>query len=395
MSEISHITKQEPQVDPDFQKLISPLSEEEFKQLTDNCLKDGIRDPIVIWNGTIVDGHNRFRIAQEHNLPFLIKEMSFQSREEAKHWIIANQLGRRNVTKYERCRLALFLKDSVAAAANQRMLAGKTTPPQKSAEGTTGETRDTLAKLAGVSHDTLSKIETLEREADDDVKAKLRSGELSINKAWTQLKKRQKKADVTSTTSSETTNEQVSELPVSTCIFEGRRTYNNFLTDWLRVDEENDIDESTDTNVVNLPATSDIADSLSAVSEQQSSVSDTSLIPSSRSISLPDNLEFLLLERWRFLVSTFKSKPVYSSSDDLSKQWSGDIILFPNLGLESDFKNKLDDSEASENVNYVLAIEPCGVGELGSFTDVSLLSFTFKNNDTLYQVVFFDIEEIR
>ena len=78
MSEISHMTKQEPQVDPDFQKLISPLSEEEFKQLTDNCLKDGIRDPIVIWNGTIVDGHNRFRIAHEHNLPFLIKEMSFQ-----------------------------------------------------------------------------------------------------------------------------------------------------------------------------------------------------------------------------------------------------------------------------------------------------------------------------
>lgn len=47
--------------------------------MTDNCLKDGIRDPLVIWNGTIVDGHNRFRIAHEHNLPFLIKEMSFQS----------------------------------------------------------------------------------------------------------------------------------------------------------------------------------------------------------------------------------------------------------------------------------------------------------------------------
>lgn len=75
------------------------------------------------------------------------------------------------------------------------MLAGKTDPPQKSAEGPTGETRDTLAKLAGVSHDTLSKVETLERDADDVMKAKLRSGELSINKAWTQLKKRQKKVD--------------------------------------------------------------------------------------------------------------------------------------------------------------------------------------------------------
>ena len=306
------------------------------------------------------------------------------------HWLISNQLGRRNVSKYERCRLALFLKDSVAAAANQRMLAGKTTPPQKSAEGTTGETRDTLAKLAGVSHDTLSKVETLEREADDDVKAKLRSGKLSINKAWTQLNARRKKADVPSTTSSDTTNEQVSDHSLLTCILQGRRPCNVHFLDA----EEDELEESTGTNAVNLPATSDIVDSLSAVG-QQSSVSDTSLIPSERIISLPADLEVFLLERWRFLFSLFESKPVYSSSDDLAKQWSGDIVLSPELGLESDFKNKLEDNEASEKVNYVLAIEPYDIGCLGSFADVSLLSFTFKNNDTLYQVVFFDIEEIR
>ena len=152
---------------------------------------------------------------------------------------------------------------------------------------------------------------------------------------------------------------QVSDHSLLTCILQGRRPCNVHFLDA----EENELEESTGTNAVNLPATSDIVDSLSAVG-QQSSVSDTSLIPSERIISLPADLEVFLLERWRFLFSLFESKPVYSSSDDLAKQWSGDIVLSPELGLESDFKNKLDDNEASENVNYVLAIEPCGVVSL-------------------------------
>lgn len=120
-------------IDSEFQELIAPLSNSEFKQLSVNCKAEGIRDPITVWNNTIIDGHNRFRIAQEHNLFFNVKEMSFDSRDDAKNWIIDNQLGRRNISKYERCRLALLTKPSVAAAANQRRLAGKADPPQISA----------------------------------------------------------------------------------------------------------------------------------------------------------------------------------------------------------------------------------------------------------------------
>lgn len=382
MSEISYMDTQDLLIDSEFKELIAPLSDSEFKQLSGNCVADGIRDPIIVWNNTIIDGHNRFRIAQEHALSFNVKEMSFQSRDDAKRWIIENQLGRRNISKYERCRLALFLKDSVAAAANQRMLAGKTTPPQKSAEGTTGETRDTLAKLAGVSHDTLSKVETLEREADDDVKAKLRSGELSINKAWTQLKKRQKKADVLSSVSSDLANEQVSEqfgsitntsVTSPSFLFPDRRQRVPFLDD---VPDKSD--ELTGTATVNLFACSDIEESLSVISEQKSFISD---------FSLPDDLESLLLERWHLLVSLFKNKPVYSTSDDLDKEWSGDFILSPLPGLESDFKTKLEESSSLGNVGYVLAVEPFIVDSLRSFLEVAEFSFTYEDHGTLYQVL--------
>ena len=195
-------------VAPELEALIAPLTTAEFQQLTDSCSAEGIRDPILVWDGVIVDGHNRFRIAKNLGLDTVpVKSMSFDSCDDAKRWIVQNQLGRRNVSKYERCRLALFLKDSVAAAANQRMLAGKADPTQISAQGTTGETRDTLAKLAGVSHDTLSKVEVLEAEADDELKAKLRADSISVNKAWNILYPKQLKTTIQPTTPLDTSSQ--------------------------------------------------------------------------------------------------------------------------------------------------------------------------------------------
>ena len=50
-------------VDPEFEEKIPRLSEEEFQLLEQLILEEGrIKDPIVTWNGIIVDGHNRYRI---------------------------------------------------------------------------------------------------------------------------------------------------------------------------------------------------------------------------------------------------------------------------------------------------------------------------------------------
>ena len=77
-----------PRIDPEFKALIPPLREDEYRQLEQNILVyKGCRDAIVVWGSTIVDGHNRFRICAEHGVPFEIKEMEFESRDEAKLWI--------------------------------------------------------------------------------------------------------------------------------------------------------------------------------------------------------------------------------------------------------------------------------------------------------------------
>ena len=87
-------------IDPDFRDKIPPLTEEEFQKLEENIVSDGeVRDPIVTWKDTIIDGHNRWKIIQKHpEIPYRIKEMEFSDKWSAVVWMCHNQLGRRNVT---------------------------------------------------------------------------------------------------------------------------------------------------------------------------------------------------------------------------------------------------------------------------------------------------------
>ena len=92
---LQHLT-----IDPEFASKIPPLREEEMKQLEENILADGVViNPLIVWNGVIVDGHNRYRILQKHpEIQFTTYEKQFPDRYAAISWICKNQLGRRNLT---------------------------------------------------------------------------------------------------------------------------------------------------------------------------------------------------------------------------------------------------------------------------------------------------------
>jgi N6-adenosine-specific RNA methylase IME4 len=84
-------------IDKEFERLIPPLTDEEFNLLTINCVFHGIHDSIKTWNNIIIDGHNRYKISKVHNLKFKIEEIKFDDREKVVEWILNNQLGRRNL----------------------------------------------------------------------------------------------------------------------------------------------------------------------------------------------------------------------------------------------------------------------------------------------------------
>ena len=107
------------EIDPDFAGLIPPLQDTELSLLIDSILTNGCEMPLVIWNGTILDGHNRYRICHENSIPFAVFE-------------------------------------TVPNLAPSQI-----------------RTRDALAAMAGVSHGTLDKVKKIMETTDEETKDRL------------------------------------------------------------------------------------------------------------------------------------------------------------------------------------------------------------------------------
>lgn len=188
-------------INPVFKALIPPLSSEEYMHLEQNLIKDGIREAISVWGEIIIDGHNRYEIAQKNGLSYSIISYKFENESDVIVWIINNQFGRRNLTAYDRCVLALRLKPVISEKAKEQQLrrsAGSVS--QNSVKQTPIDTQRELAEIAGVSHDTISKVEKIEQAATPEVISQLKRGDISINKAYQDIKKQKKRDESSSFT---------------------------------------------------------------------------------------------------------------------------------------------------------------------------------------------------
>ena len=158
-------------IDPEFQKKIPPLTDEEFAQLRDNILTDGeVYEPLVVWEITIIDGHNRWKILQEHpEIPYHIRKMDFLDKWEAFEWMFRKQLGRRNLTGEQRTdlmgRMYEARKKSHGNNAS-RASDGRYLRPQKGASGDARKTREIIAEELGVGKTTVERAEKYAKGID-------------------------------------------------------------------------------------------------------------------------------------------------------------------------------------------------------------------------------------
>lgn len=181
-------------VDPEFQNKIPPLTPAEFQQLKENILADGeVYEPIVVWNGVIVDGHNRWKIIQENpGLIWKTKEIDFPDKWAAFDWMYKNQLGRRNLTEQQRAYMIGKMYESRKNSVGN--------PQQRNADGTfqlsqnggIGATDESIASELGIGRNTVGRnanyakgIDAI-READAEVAEKILAGKANISKAEVQ-----------------------------------------------------------------------------------------------------------------------------------------------------------------------------------------------------------------
>ena len=167
-------------IDQEYKALIPPLSAEEFAQLEANILRDGCLHPIVTWEETIIDGHNRYAICKKHDLPFKIITMEFDDRDAAMDWMDTNQLGRRNLSPVD-------FKLALGRRYNRSKKQGARTDITLDQNDTKSEPINTAAKLAtqhGVSEATVKRAGKLAEavEAHPEIKEAINNGK-SIKEA--------------------------------------------------------------------------------------------------------------------------------------------------------------------------------------------------------------------
>ena len=177
------------QIDPEFKQQIPPLRTEEFEQLQKNILEDGvILNPLILWNGILVDGHNRYRIALDHpHIRYTTVEKEFPDRYSVIAWICKNQLGRRNLTPKQRKYLlgkqyhAEKIQNGGLRNVNRDQTGQFTTGYQNDNLWTTDKTCDRIAKEHDVSRCTVLRASDYAKAVDiaDEVSPGFRDEVLS------------------------------------------------------------------------------------------------------------------------------------------------------------------------------------------------------------------------
>lgn len=161
---------------------------EECQQLEDSILHNGylFSNPIVIWNGFIVDGHKRYEICQKYNIEFNYTELStekFVEKIDVIKYIIDIHFCRRNLTKAQKISIIYRYKDSISDWNKERMRDGgrgkKTEYNNKETN-----TRAQLAKLSGVSEGTVAHYEAVLKSQNDELINNMMVGKESIYSAY-------------------------------------------------------------------------------------------------------------------------------------------------------------------------------------------------------------------
>lgn len=222
-----HMDTLELQINEEFKNLIPPLTEEEFKQLEQNCLTDGIRDPLSVWNGFLIDGHNRYEIACKHDLEFtLIEPQGIKTEEDAKLWMCYNQKGRRNLPKAALIELGLNV---VAPILQERAKENSQRSGRDYGNGNSKGLRNsvnpiepinTIKSVADFAECNKSTVTDYKKaiSARPDMKHDLVSGKISINKVATEVRKKEKQ-DKLEVKKEELTRTLKTEIDVSPILF--------------------------------------------------------------------------------------------------------------------------------------------------------------------------------
>lgn len=162
----------------EFKNLLIPLTEEEYNNLEQSVLVEGIRDPLIVWDRVLIDGHHRYLLAQKYNLEFTVKELVFENKNAVIEWIIKNQLGRRNLNESQRALLGARLVKTTHGGDRK----------SKNQEANSPLDLNQTAEIVNVSARSIKSAKKVLINADTETIKAIEKGELSLHAAEKEIK---------------------------------------------------------------------------------------------------------------------------------------------------------------------------------------------------------------
>jgi ParB-like chromosome segregation protein Spo0J len=191
-------TRMSLRLNPEYEKLLPKMSEEEFAQLKESIQSEGQHYPIIVNEDLeVLDGHHRYRACTELGLEPDFEVRKFEDKLLEKKFVIEANLRRRHLNNFQLVELAVPLLEIEKALAKKRQsrggkngrdqqlgleLAPDDADPEFKAKAT-----EVVAKKAGVSTRTFERGKKIIEEASEDDKQKLREGKTSISKVYSEI----------------------------------------------------------------------------------------------------------------------------------------------------------------------------------------------------------------
>lgn len=156
----------------------------EFKGLVDSIKKYGLFDPILMWQGKIVDGRHRHKACLEAGVEpqyeYLVDDMPF---DKVRDRVVGENILRRHLTTGQRAMIAASLANMTSGGGGNQYT--KVDTINLSGTKSTAE----AAKSLSVGEATVRHAKEVKRDAPD-LAEKVSRGEMSLNAAKTESRER-------------------------------------------------------------------------------------------------------------------------------------------------------------------------------------------------------------
>jgi ParB-like chromosome segregation protein Spo0J len=185
-------------LNPEYNKLLPKMSEEEFAELKNSIKTEGQHYPIIVNEDLeVLDGHHRYRACMELGIEPDFEVRKFDDKLIEKKFVIEANLRRRHLNNFQLVELAVPLLEIEKALAKKRQLQGgkngrdaqlglasDDAEPELELKG---KAADVVAKKAGVSTRTFERGKKILEKASEDDLQKLREGKTSISKVYHEI----------------------------------------------------------------------------------------------------------------------------------------------------------------------------------------------------------------